>query len=191
MKTKRVLEAFKGQPSFTLKEVIRLLKPADPEYVTIMLHNLVKAGKLFRIRRGVYSETSDTQVVGFGFEPFYYGLQDALSLHGLWEQETNPLVITPRKVRPGLRNFEGSNYLVRRISRNMFFGYESMQYGEYWIPVSTKEKTFIDMVYFRQHTSEELIREFKKQIEEDKLRNLLRRCPPRLAKQVARRLENG
>ncbi|MFH1722496.1 MAG: type IV toxin-antitoxin system AbiEi family antitoxin domain-containing protein [Candidatus Altiarchaeota archaeon] len=191
MKTKKVLETFKGQPCFTLQDAIRLLKPSEPAYVTLMLHNLVKQEKLFRVRRGVYSAANDPQIVGFAFPPFYYGCQDALSLHGMWEQETNPVVITTRKVRSGLRSFEGSNYLVRRINRTMFFGYESMQYGEYWIPVSIIEKTFIDMVYYRQHMSKELINEFKKQIEKPGLQELLKRCPPRLAKQVTKRLKIG
>ncbi len=189
MKTKKVLDAFKDEPCFTFQDAVRLLTPADSSYVSLMLHNMVGQGKLFRVKRGVYSTRNDPQVVGFAFPPFYYGCQDALSLHGLWEQETNPIVITTRKVRSGLRTFEGANYLVRRINRPMFYGYETIQYDDLWIPVSTIEKTLIDLVYFRQHLSEELLEEFNKRIKKTKLKEQLTQCPPRLRKQVTTRLK--
>ena len=66
---------------------------------------------------------------GFGFSPFYYGLEDALSLRNVWEQETNPVIITPRTVRVGIRKFEGRHFVVRRIDRSMFFGYTFVDYG--------------------------------------------------------------
>ena len=87
--------------------------------------------------------------------PFYYGLQDALSLRNLWEQETNPVIITPRKVRSGLRTFEGRNYIVRWIDRSMFFGFSLMKYGDFFIPVADPEKILIDMVYYREFIPEE------------------------------------
>ncbi|EQD66731.1 transcriptional regulator, partial [mine drainage metagenome] len=80
------------------------------------------------------------------FLPFYYGLEDALSLRGFWEQETNPVIITPRKVRNGVRQFDSRNYVVRRIDRKMFFGYTFVNYEEFYIPVSDTEKTLIDLI---------------------------------------------
>ncbi len=159
-------------------------KKAKRGYLDLLVHQLVKGKRLFRIRNGVYSFSDDTQLAGFAFQPFYYGLQDALSLHGLWEQETNPVVITTRKVRNGIRKFGDSNYVVRRISKRLFFGFESLKYGEYWVPVSTIEKTLIDLVYFKQYLPPDLKIEFRKRCDRKRLAELLKRCPPWLAKQV-------
>ncbi|MEK6954264.1 MAG: hypothetical protein AABX01_04610 [Candidatus Micrarchaeota archaeon] len=185
-------EAFSKQPAFTIGDMGRLLgKKVSREYLSQLLHQLAKQKRIFRIRNGVYSFSDDSQMAGFAFRPFYYGLQDALSLHGLWEQETNPVVITARKVRSGLRKFFGSNFVVRRVSKKMLFGSEPMKYGEYWIPVSTIEKTLIDMVYFRQHFTQELKTEFRKRADRKKLADLLERCPAWVRERVSKIVRIG
>jgi predicted transcriptional regulator of viral defense system len=110
-----------------------------------------------KITRGAYTFYDEVQYARFAFPPFYYGLEDALSLRGLWEQETNPVIITPRKVRNGIRQFDSRNYIVRRIKRKMFFGYTLLQYEQFYIPVSDIEKTLIDLVYFGIRVPDEVI----------------------------------
>ncbi|MEM0135103.1 MAG: hypothetical protein QXU18_07755 [Thermoplasmatales archaeon] len=95
----------------------------------------MKSGSLNKITIGHYMFHDEVQFAGFSFASFCYGLQYALSLRNLWEQETNPVVITPSKVRSGLRSFEGRNYLVRWIDRNMFFGHSLIQYRVNFIPL--------------------------------------------------------
>lgn len=181
-------ETFSGQPSFSIGDAKRLLPGISGGYLDVLLHNLAKMGKIHRISRGFYSFHDDLQVVGFAFRPFYYGLQDAMSLLDIWEQETNPVVITPRKVVSGLRHFEGSNYVVHRIGRKMFFGHELMKYGEMWIPVSDAEKTFIDMVYFGQNIPKDMLTTFKRRIDKEKFSSYLAKCDGWLAKRVANAL---
>ncbi len=176
---------FKKTPVFTLRDVaIFIGKKASRNYLQVLLHNLVKSGELKRIAKGHYTFHEEMQVVGFAFQPFYYGLQDALSLLNLWEQETNPIVITPRKVRKGLRTFLGNNYLVRTIDRNMFFGFEMAKYFDFWIPVSTPEKTLIDFVYFKEPLSRGVLKELKKNVDKKKLNEFLKRTSPYTRKKV-------
>lgn len=182
--TKQLQQAFSTRPSFTIAEVKRLYPKASPAYVSLMLHNLWKEGKIYRISRGAYSCSDDPTVAGFAFRPFYLGLQDAMSIHGIWEQETNPVVITPRKVRGGLRRYAGGNYVVRRICRKLFFGYETIKYSGFFVPVSTIEKTFIDMVHYRQFIPDDALTEFRKRIKKKELNGLLKRCPNGLRKKV-------
>ena len=87
------------------------------------MNHLTKKGEIKKITRGAYTFKEEIEVVGFAFSPFYYGLQEALSLRNLWEQEVNPVVITPRKIRQGVRKFLGNNYLIKRVNRSMFFGF--------------------------------------------------------------------
>lgn len=148
---KDFISHFSSVPAFTTNEARRFLKyrGASEGYHKLVINNLLKSHKVHKITRGAYTFFEEVQYSGFAFRPFYYGLEDALSILGAWEQETNPVILTPRKVRPGLRAFEGRNYLVRHIDRKLFFGYYFKPYGQFNIPVSTPEKTLIDLFYFR------------------------------------------
>lgn len=180
----QLTEHFASQPSFSIGDAKRLFTDISQGYLDVFLHNLAKKNKIHRISRGIYTFHDDPEVVGFAFKPFYYGLQDAMSLHNIWEQETNPVVITPRKVVPGLRNFKGANYVVRRINRKMFFGYELVKYGEMWIPVSDVEKTLIDIVYFGQNIPQDALAIFKRRIDKERLSSYLEKCDAWMVKRV-------
>jgi len=149
----------------------------------------VKQGELFPITKGVYTFRQEMQTVGFAFQPFYYGLQDALSLRNLWEQETAPVVITPRRVRNGMRKFLRNNYVVKRIDRKMFFGFSLVKYGDFWMPVSDAEKTLIDLVHFRQPVSDEALTEMKKAMRKEVLEGYLEKVPKMLAERVRKKLD--
>jgi predicted transcriptional regulator of viral defense system len=185
-----LIERFRREPAFSARDaqVFFRARKVSPAYRNLLLHNLVRKGKLFRIAKGRYTFRDEMQSVGFAFQPFYYGLQDALSLRNLWEQETVPVVITARRVRSGLRKFAGGNYLVRRISRRMFFGFEAAEYGDFWIPVSDAEKTLIDLVYFRQPISDETIVEIRKVMRKEVMREYLKRVPKWVEERVRKKL---
>ena len=136
------LHHFSEKPAFSANEARLFLKRrgASEGYHKLLLEKLYSSGRIYRITRGHYTFYEEVQHVGFAFSPFYYGLEDALSLLNLWEQETNPVVITPRKVRSGIREFRGRNYVVRRIDRSMFFGYIYIKYEKFYISVSAPER---------------------------------------------------
>ncbi|MFA5246737.1 MAG: type IV toxin-antitoxin system AbiEi family antitoxin [Candidatus Micrarchaeia archaeon] len=163
-------------------------KGASGQYVRLFLHNLVAVGKLHRITKGAYSFHEEMQAVGMAYAPYYYGLQDALSLHGFWEQKTNPVVITPRKIRPGVRTFLGNNYLVRRIDRRMFFGFHTIKYCDFWVNVSDPEKTLIDFAYFKAPLSNDALEEIREKIDKKKLKQYLGRVPLQARRRVERML---
>ncbi len=186
-----VRKAFKGQPVFSIKDLRVLLAKnhISKAYSNLLVHNMLESGELHRIAKGFYSFQSDSMVSGFAFSPFYYGLQEALSLRNLWEQETNPVILTPKMVRPGLRQIMDSNVLVRHISRKMFFGFNLVKYYDFWLPVSDAEKTLIDFVYFREHLPKETVKELKAKIDKKKLNQYLKKCSPFLGKKVKKLLK--
>lgn len=153
-------------------------------YTHLLLHNLMKKKEIHRITRGFYTFKDDLEVVGFAFSPFYYGLQEALSLRNLWEQETNPVIITSRKARTGVRKIMDSNVVIRRINRKMFFGFELIKYGDYWLPVSDVEKTLIDFVYFKEPLPKETLKEIKQKIRKKTLNQYLKKAPKQVKKRV-------
>ena len=154
---KEFISYFHSKPAFSSFEARSFFsfREGPKGYHKTVISNLINSGRLLRITRGHYTFHEEVQFAGFAFMPFYYGLQDALSQRNLWEQETNSVIITPKKVRSGLRTFEGSNYIVRWIDRSMFFGFSLMQYDDFFIPVADPEKILIDMVYYREFIPEE------------------------------------
>jgi predicted transcriptional regulator of viral defense system len=152
-----------------------------------MIHN----GELKRITKGVYTMNDDITVIGFAFRPFYYGLENALTIRKLWEQGVNPVVVTPRNVRPGARKFGGSNYRVFHINNRMFFGYNLIRYYDFWIPVSDYEKTLIDFVYFKHHLRKDVLIAIKGRLNNKRLRSYLKLCSPALRKRVLEMLNTG
>lgn len=185
--SKEFREHFKLVPAFSARDVRLFLakKGISRQYAYLLLHNAIASGEVKRITKGVYSFKEEVQVVGFAFQPYYYGLQDALSFHDLWEQETNPVVITPRKVRPGMRTFLGNNYLVKRIDRSMFFGFQTIKYSDFWIRVSDVEKTLVDFAYFKQPLGKPVLKEIRSRLRKPVLQEYLKRSPPRVRKKIA------
>ena len=182
---------FTKKPAFTAREAELFLenRKSSPGYYKLVIHNLLSRREVYRITRGVYTFQEDAQMSGFGFSPFYYGLEDALSLRNVWEQETNPVVITPRKVRVGIRQFEGRNFVVRRIDRQMFFGYTYVAYGDFQIPVSTVEKAFIDFIYYRIELPRELMFAILSRSSRRTINEYLHEIPKWLSKKVQEKIE--
>ena len=183
---KQLTENFSKKPAFLIDEVKLFLdrRNASEGYYKLLIHNLLKSNRIYKITRGAYTFHDEVQYSGFAFHPFYYGLEDALTLRGLWEQETNPVVITPRKVRNGVRQFDSRNYVVRNIKRNMFFDYSLLQYGQFYIPVSDIEKTLIDLVYFGIRVPDETLVNVIKKLNRDIFNTYLTEIPENLSKRL-------
>ncbi|MCL5677844.1 MAG: hypothetical protein M1442_01050 [Candidatus Thermoplasmatota archaeon] len=192
-KVSKVIETFSRAPSFNSIELDLLLSSFDTSanYRKLLVHNLIGTGRLKRISKGNYTFLDDVEVVCFAYKPSYYGLQEALSLMDLWEQETNPVVITPLRVVPGIRTFAGRNYLVRRIDRRMFFGIDLIRYTDFWVPVSDTEKTLIDFVYFREFLPEDTLTRFRRKINRKKLDKYLSISPAYVMRGVKRLLRRS
>ncbi|MEM4034956.1 MAG: hypothetical protein QW257_03445, partial [Candidatus Micrarchaeaceae archaeon] len=142
-----------------------------------------------RVTKGIYSFSKDAEFYGFGFQPFYYGLQHALTLNDLWSEQTAPVVVTIRNVRPGKREIGKAKIFIVRIKPAYFFGFSSVLYGDRYIPVSDAEKTLIDFVYFRKTLSEQTYRDIIKRIDKKKLDQYLEQYNYKIAKTVRRIIE--
>jgi predicted transcriptional regulator of viral defense system len=170
-----IMELFKKTPVVTTRDIKLYLKQKGYSY--LLLSNLVKQGKIKRITKGFFTIHDDPLTSVFCFRPAYVGLQEALSIHNLWEQETNVVIVTTRKVRIGIHEIFGSNVLVHRINPKYFFGFTLLKYGEFFIPVSDVEKTLLDFIYFKQPLSKGTISEIKKNLDANKLKKYLKVYP--------------
>ena len=167
----------------SIEKIVRQNKEAN-QYAKQMVRNLLAKGKIRRLAKGFYTSRNDLSLVVFCFKPAYLGLQDALSFHNLWEQETIPVVITTKKVRLGIRKVFGMNVLIRHIDKKYFFGYDYIKQDGFYLPYSCIEKTIIDMVYFREKINKELSKEIKKRVDFKRLSSYMNKYPGNIKKSV-------
>lgn len=177
----KIREYLKRTPVASISSISALAP--DREYAYVIANHLLKRGEIRRITKGYYTTYEEPSLLVYCMKPAYIGLQDAMSFHDLWEQETNPIVITTRKVRPGVRNVLGQNVWVRRISPKHFFGYDYLTSNDFLLPVSDVEKTLIDMVYFRE-MREDIARGFRESVDREKLMRYLKKYGINFRKKV-------
>jgi predicted transcriptional regulator of viral defense system len=180
----KIESLFKKSPIVDFCSIEKIVGKKD--YAKLLVHNLISKKRIFKIAKGKYSTSNNLEFSVFAFKPSYLGLQDALSFYGLWEQETIPVIITSRNVRQGIRKIMGVNVFVRRINRKYLFGIEYKKQNDFYLPYSDVEKTFIDMIYFREKMNESAFKEFKKIIDKKKLKTYLQNYPRRFEEKVMR-----
>jgi predicted transcriptional regulator of viral defense system len=169
-------------PVFLSKDIERIVK--DKNYAHLILNKLTKKEKIFRLTKGFYSTFNDPTFSVFCFKPSYLGLYEALSLRNLWEQEVNTTIITIKKVRTGVRKILGTNVIIKRIKPEYFFGFDYIKYGNFYIPVSDLEKTLIDLVYFKEPLTWQILRNLKNKIDKKKMLKYLKSYPKNFQKLV-------
>lgn len=169
-------------PCFRSRDIELIVK--NKSYTHLLLHNLSKRKKIFRLTKGCYSKKDDPVLSVFCFEPAYLGLQEALSFYNLWEQETVPVILTIRKIREGKREVLETNVILKRIPPQYFFGFELKKYNDTFLPVADFEKTLIDFFYFKEPISKEVIKNLKRKINLQKLKNYLKKYPKKISKEI-------
>ncbi|MEM2989455.1 MAG: hypothetical protein QXU06_06065 [Candidatus Bathyarchaeia archaeon] len=180
----RVREFARSTPIFRARDIGLIVK--DGGYSGLILHKLARRGEVNRVVKGWYSIHDDPIVSVFCFRPAYIGMQEALSLRGIWEQETNVVILTTRRVRVGVRDILGSNVVLHRLDKKYFFGFELLRYDRFFIPVSDLEKTLIDLVYFNEVPGRDVLREIEKGLDRRRLGEYLARYPTRFGERVRR-----
>ncbi|MBU5688383.1 MAG: hypothetical protein KQA41_03410 [Candidatus Aenigmarchaeota archaeon] len=176
----KIMDLFKKNPVVSIRDIKLLTK--NENYSNVLLNYLLKKGEIKRIEKGFYTLYNDPTLIVFAIRPSYIGLQAALSIHNLWEQETNTIIVTPKKIRIGKREVFDTNVIVRRIDKKYFFGYDLINYDNFLIPVSDKEKTIIDLIYFRQPIEEKIFSKIK--IDKKKMKEYIKKYPKFVKKRV-------
>jgi predicted transcriptional regulator of viral defense system len=178
----KIRDFIKRTPIFSSMDIERIVK--DKNYAHLILSKLTKKEEIFRLTKGSYSAFNDPTFSVFCFKPSYIGLYEALSLRNLWEQETNTTIITIKKVRGGIKKILGTNVIVRRIKPKYFFGFDYIKYDNFYIPVSDLEKTLIDLVYFKESLTWQILKNLKNKIDKRKMLKYLKAYPKNFQKLV-------
>jgi len=154
------------------------------EYSYLLISNLIKSKEIKRIIKGFYTIHDDTIVSVFCFRPSYIGMQEALSIYNLWEQETNVVIVTTKKVKKSRIEVFENNVILHRIKPKYMFGFDIIKYGNFYVPVSDIEKTLIDLIYFNEVPDKKLLKKIKKRIDKKKLKKYLQIYPEKIRKRI-------
>lgn len=151
---KDITEHFSDYPVFTYRDIKLYFtgKKIKAKNLTRLLSYMKSTGKLYTVRKGVYSFRKDDIVSGFSYSPFYYGLLSALTIRELWTQNSRPDIVTIKKVRSSNTHIFGDAkdvVFVHHIPAKYFFGFDIVKYGALKVPVSDPEKTLIDIFYYK------------------------------------------
>ena len=188
---KRIEELFKKSPVVNYKSIELIIKDKKnvKQYTNQLIRNLILKGKIKKLSKGCYTSLDDNSLSVYCFKPSYLGLQDALSFHNLWEQETIPVVITSKKVRQGIRKIMNGNVLIRRLNNKYLFGFDYYKINNIYLPYSDIEKTFIDLIYFKEKINKETLDNIKKNINKKRLSSYLKLYPNRIRTLIIKKLK--
>jgi len=154
MKFSALLKLVGDDPIFASS--LLLSGDVNPRLIRIQLSRWVKAGKICRIRRGLYAIAPPFQkqlphpfrVANFLQKASYVSLQSTLSFYGLIPEVMNITTSVstnrPERLETALGTFE-----FRHIKRELLFGYQMIDLGGQSAFVADPEKALLDLVYFQ------------------------------------------
>lgn len=128
----------------------------DPKLIRIQLSRWVKAGKIYQLRRGLYSIAPPYQrrqphpflVANHLQRASYVSLQSALSFYGLIPEVVN-ITTSVSTGRPERLETPLGTYEFRHIKTELLFGYRMAELGEQSALIATPEKALLDLIYLQ------------------------------------------
>ena len=155
MKWTELLDAVGSEPLF--ESGMLLVGEVDPTDVARQLSRWVAAGRLLRLRRGLYAFAGREAQLRRPLNPYevanrlvpgsYVSLASVLAQAGLIPEYV-PVTTSVTTGRPGMRSTPLGSFLYRRVKREMFWGYEARKVAPgVHLFVATPEKALVDMFY--------------------------------------------
>lgn len=153
MEFERLLRIVGDEPVF--ETGLLLAGDVKPAHVRRQLSRWVKAGRVYQLRRGLYTLAPPFQKVKP--HPFvvanhlvrgsYVSLQSALAHYGLIPEYV-PVITSVTTSRPGRWNTPLGNYEFRHVKPNLLFGYQSLDVGDRQETfVASPGKALLDLIY--------------------------------------------
>lgn len=103
----KIREFIRKTPVFSVSSILKLV--GNKNYTYVIINHLLKKGEIKRLTKGFYTVLEEPSIAVYCFKPAYLGLQDAMSFHNLWEQETIPIII----LRKDYNNQSKNNLLLQ------------------------------------------------------------------------------
>jgi predicted transcriptional regulator of viral defense system len=117
----------------------------------IFLSDNTKRGYFIRIKKGIYSPTnfqpSPLELANILYKPSYISLEIALSFYHIIPETVYSITsITTKHSKE--TTVQKQIFTYSRLPRNLYFGYEYIKVGNKKVVIATKEKAFLDYLYF-------------------------------------------
>ncbi len=155
MEFDRLLEIVGNEPVF--RTGLLLAGDVDPVHVRRQLGRWVKAGKVYQLRRGVYSLAPPYQrtkphpflIANQLVRPSYVSLQSALAYYSLIPEYV-PVTTSVTSARPQEIFTPLGDFQFRRVKKERFFGFSQENLGDGQSAyLAEVEKALLDLVYLR------------------------------------------
>lgn len=154
MEFNSLLKLIGNEPIF--ESSILLAGNDNPKLVRIQLSRWVKAGKIYQLRRGLYSIAPPYQrrqphpflVANHLQKASYVSLQSALSFYGLIPEVVN-ITTSVSTGRPERLDTPLGTFEFRHIKTELLFGYRMNELGEQSALIATPEKALLDLIYLQ------------------------------------------
>ena len=154
MKFNSLLKLIGDEPIF--ESSILLAGNVDPKLIRIQLSRWVKAGKIYQLRRGLYSIAPPYQrrqphpflVANHLQKASYVSLQSALSFYGLIPEVVN-ITTSVSTGRPERLDTPLGTFEFRHLKTELLFGYRMTELGEQSALIATPEKALLDLIYLQ------------------------------------------
>ncbi len=133
-----------------------LIGETDPRLLRVQLSRWVKAGHLFRLKRGAYAFAPHFQkilpspylIASALIRPSYVSLEKALEFHGLIPEAVFTVTCVTTK-RPGRFETPLGRFSYNHVQPQLFWGYTSVLFKDQAGSMAHPEKALLDLVYLR------------------------------------------
>lgn len=150
----QLLQIIGDDPVF--ESALLLAGNVDPRYIRLQLGRWINSGRIYQLRRGLYSIAPPYRkakphpflVANRLQRSSYVSLQSALAFYGLIPENVNSTVSVTTGRPERLENPLGI-YEFRHIKTNLLFGYQMTDLGTQAALVATPEKALLDLVYLQ------------------------------------------
>lgn len=157
------------------------IKGMDTASVEVQLSRWQKAGKLIKLKRGIYLleqpyrkiDVYEPFIASLLMKPSYISLEKALEYHGLIP-ESVPVYTSVTTKRPGMFRSKIGVFNYRHIKPSLFWGYESVTLNKQSGFIASVEKALLDYFYLKG------VRVSADYLEEMRLQNIEKINPDKL-----------
>jgi hypothetical protein len=136
---------------FTFKEVALLWQESDADFVKKKLYRYVKAGKLYSVRKGIYSKDAKYDPYELAvkiYTPAYVGFETVLGASGITFQLYGQIFVASYQTKE--IECAGQKYSYHKIKDEILTNQAGIDVRENY-SIASPERAFLDVVYL--HTN--------------------------------------
>ncbi|MDH7476220.1 MAG: hypothetical protein QHH09_01975 [Microgenomates group bacterium] len=135
---------------FSFEDLLKFYPDEKINTLKTQIYRWIKKGKIFRLKRGFYLIKKEGLnlyfVANILYQPSYISLESALFYYGIIPDipfvTTSITTITKKEIKTIVGRF-----IYRKISVNLYFGFEKIKIGDEFVQMAYKEKAILDYLY--------------------------------------------